>query len=60
MGQTSNICMLRSHPINVISLHVRLFIDAELSNDKIKLLWMETLGKIIYHPVSFAIEEPSY
>ncbi|MCO6557157.1 MAG: hypothetical protein J6577_07950 [Gilliamella sp.] len=42
------------------NLHVRLFIDAEISNDKIKALWMETLGKRICHPASFEIEEPSH
>jgi hypothetical protein len=42
------------------NLHVRLFIDAEISNDKIKALWMETWGKIISHPASFEIEDPSH
>ncbi|MWN90924.1 hypothetical protein GQ597_09445 [Gilliamella sp. Pra-s65] len=40
------------------NLHVRLFIEAEISNDKITALWMMTLGKIISHPVSFEIEDP--
>jgi hypothetical protein len=42
------------------NLHVRLFIDAQISNDQIKALWMETWGKIIYHPASFEIEDPSH
>lgn len=40
------------------NLHVRLFIEAEIPNDKIKTLWMMTLGKMISYPVSFEIENP--
>ncbi|MCX8574731.1 MULTISPECIES: hypothetical protein [unclassified Gilliamella] len=41
-----------------INIHVRLFFESELEENKMEVLWSETLGKIINDPASFKIEEP--
>jgi hypothetical protein len=42
-----------------LNLHVRLFIDAGISEEQINTLWTNTLGKLVSNPTSLVIEAPS-
>ncbi|WP_392559018.1 hypothetical protein [Orbus mooreae] len=53
--RTEHKLLLTELPIDT-NIHVRLFIDTELKDEKIEELWLNSLGKLI-HPASFSIED---